>query len=680
MPFEDSRGQHSRVMKSQRPGIDEEDDDDEDDEGSSEKRSVKRAPRIRLVATVDPEDPEYSSEEKLKELEALYEQSFHDLEEGEIVRGRVLDVSATGVLVDVGFKSEGVISADEFPGIGDIKVGDEIEVFLEKMESQDGLVVLSKQRADFVKVWDRVKEAADAGTIVEGRLLRKIKGGVVADLYGVEAFLPGSQISIRQVHNLDDLFNQTLRFKIIKLNKRRRNIVISRRAVLEEEREKMKSELLTELEKGQVREGTVKNITDFGAFVDLGGIDGLLHITDMSWGRVSHPSEVVKIGERVKVKVLNFDRERERISLGMKQLQAYPWEGVEEKFPVNTRVKGKVVSITDYGAFIELEEGVEGLVHVSEMSWTRHVRHPSKIVNVGDAVEAVVLKVDKEHEKISLGMKQIEPDPWGTLDLKYPPGTRLKGKVRNLTNFGAFVEIEDGIDGLVHVSDMSWTKRVMHPSEVVKKGDEIDVVVLKIDRDDRRVSLGLKQTMADPWNEMTDHFPPDHQVKGIVRRLLDKGVVVDLGDEIEGFVPISQLGVDNLTKPGEMFKEGDEIPLSVMRVDSDQHRIVLSVRRHLELADEEQVREFHARFSQRHPVPATPAPAAPAPKPVEDAASAESKAKRKKKGKDGSVADQAEADAMEEAERIVAPTHEEAAAEAAAEAEAEDAEATETEG
>jgi len=609
---------------------------------------AKKLPRSRYEIALEREEPEYTDVER-QELEALYEKSFQDFEEGEIVRGRVLEITATEVLVDVGFKSEGVIPAEEFPSLEGIKPGDEIEVFLEKMENQDGLVVLSKQRADFVKVWDRVKEAADSGTVVEGRLLRKIKGGVVADLYGVEAFLPGSQISIRQVHNLDELFNQTLRFKIIKLNKRRRNIVVSRRAVLEEEREKMKKDLLTELEKGQIREGTVKNITDFGAFVDLGGIDGLLHITDMSWGRVSHPSEAVRIGERLKVKVLNFDRERERISLGLKQLQPYPWEGVVEKYPVGTRVRGKVVSITDYGAFVELEQGVEGLVHVSEMSWTRHVRHPSKVVNPGDEVEAVVLKVDKEHEKISLGMKQIEPDPWSTLDVKYPPGTRLKGKVRNLTNFGAFVEIEEGIDGLVHVSDMSWTKRVMHPSEVLKKGDEIEVVVLKIDRDERRVSLGLKHTMADPWAEMADHFPPDHQVKGTVKRLLDKGVVVDMGDEIEGFVPISQLGIENLTKPSDGFKIGDELPLTVIRVDADQHRIVLSARRYLEMADEAAAREFQANFGGRRGAEAVAEPEIEA-EPAPVAPSEPKSGKRKKKAKDGSAADQAEAEAMEAAE------------------------------
>ncbi|MGD8394063.1 MAG: 30S ribosomal protein S1 [Candidatus Eiseniibacteriota bacterium] len=563
---------------------------------STQSRTTTRsAPAGTLL--IDDED-DYSDDER-DALMSMYEESFGAVKEGEIVKGRVLRVGESEVMVDVGFKSEGVIAIDEFPEPEAIHAGDEIDVFLEKMENQDGLVVLSKQRADFVKVWDKVKDAADSGMVVEGRLLRKIKGGVVADLYGVEAFLPGSQISIRQVHNLDELFNQTLRFKIIKLNKRRRNIVISRRAVLEEEREKMKTQLLTELEKGQIREGTVKNITDFGAFVDLGGIDGLLHITDMSYGRVTHPSQVVKIGDTIKIKVLNFDRDRERISLGLKQLQPYPWENVDEKYPAGSRVQGRVVSITDYGAFVELEEGVEGLVHVSEMSWTRHVRHPSKVVSINDQVEAVVLKVDKEHEKISLGMKQVEPDPWETLDIKYPPGTRLVGKVRNLTNFGAFVEIEEGIDGLVHVSDMSWTKRVMHPSEIVKKGEDVEVVVLKIDKDERRVSLGIKQTVPSPWEEMTDHFPPDHLVKGRIKRLLDKGVVVDLGDEIEGFVPVSQLQLDIVDKPEEIFKEGDELPLAVMRVDPDQQRIVLSVKRAMDVQDTVALDEFNSTYGSR---------------------------------------------------------------------------------
>src|SRR5512140_1297217 len=463
------------------------------------------------------------------------------------------------VLVDIGFKSEGIIPLSEFADPSSIHVGDEIEVYLEKMENQDGLIVLSKQRADFVKVWDRVKEAAEKGEVVEGKLLRKIKGGVVVDLFGVEAFLPGSQIALRQVQNVDALLGQTLRFKIIKLNKRRRNIVVSRRVVLEEERATQKTAIMSELAKDQVRDGIVKNITDFGAFVDLGGIDGLLHITDMSWGRVSHPSEVVSIGDRITVKVLSFDPERERISLGLKQLTPYPWENVDQKYLPTQRVKGKVVSITDYGAFVELEKGVEGLIYISEMSWTRHVRHPSKVVSIGDEVECLILKVDKENEKISLSLKQVEPDPWDQLDQKYPIGTRIQGKVRNLTNFGAFVELEEGIDGLVHISDMSWTKRINHPSEILKKGDKIDVVVLAIDKDARRISLGLKQVSEDPWPTLAERYLPDMIVKGTVVRLLDRGVIVDLEDGLEGFIPLSQLGVEGLKKPSDSFKPGDTL-------------------------------------------------------------------------------------------------------------------------
>src|SRR5437867_11150722 len=420
-----------------------------------------RAPSMPTVPLNADEDDELSTEQ-MAEMFGQYEESLRSIGEGEIVRGTVLAIDEKEVLVDFGFKSEGVIPLAEFSDPSSIKVGDVVDVFLEKMENQDGLVVLSKQRADFVRVWDRVKEAHDTAQVVEGKLVRKIKGGVVVDLYGVEAFLPGSQIALRQVQNVDALLGQNVMVKIIKLDKRRRNIVVSRRAVLEEERDRMKASILKDLAKDQIREGVVKNITDFGALVDLGGIDGLLHITDMSWGRISHPSELAKIGDKVRVKVLNFDPEKERISLGLKQLDSYPWEGVDEKYKVGDRLKGKVVSITDYGAFIELEEGVEGLIHVSEMSWTRHVRHPSKVVNIGDIIDAVVLKVDAANEKISLGLKQVEPDPWLTLDQKYPPGMKVKGKVRNLTNFGAFVELEEGIDGLVHVSDMSWTKRVAH--------------------------------------------------------------------------------------------------------------------------------------------------------------------------------------------------------------------------
>src|SRR2546422_8144933 len=559
--------------------------------------AAPRAPATPPTPLNAEEDDELSPETRA-EMFGKYEESMRSIGEGEIVRGTVLAVDEKEVLVDVGFKSEGVISLAEFPDPSSIKVGAVIEVFLEKMENEDGLVVLSKQRADFVRVWDRVKEAHDLEQVVDGKLVRKIKGGVVVDLYGVEAFLPGSQIALRQVQNVDAMLGQTVSVKIIKLNKRRRNIVVSRRAVLEEERDRLKSSILKDLAKDQIREGQVKNITDFGAFVDLGGIDGLLHITDMSWGRVAHPSELVKIGDKVRVKVLNFDPEKERISLGLKQLDAYPWEGVEDKYKVGDRIKGKVVSITDYGAFVELEKGIEGLIHVSEMSWTRHVRHPSKVVNIGDIIDAVVLQVDKANEKISLGLKQTEPDPWLTLDQKYPPRMRVKGKVRNLTNFGAFVELEEGIDGLVHVSDMSWTKRVAHPSEVLKKGDTVDVVILSIDKEHRRISLGLKQVSEDPWPALAEKFPASMAVRGTINRLFDRGAIVDLGEGIEGFIPLSQLGIDDLKRPNDAFEVHEALTMKVTRVDVPNHRLVLSVKAWLAEPDDLSLAEATCKRNQ----------------------------------------------------------------------------------
>jgi small subunit ribosomal protein S1 len=572
----------------------------EDAETPAPARRDNGAPPSGVLMNLDEEDGDASSK---MEVVGLYLESMKSLQEGEIVHGTILRVDEKEVLVDIGFKSEGVIPIEEFADQDSIRVGDPIEVYLEKMENQDGLVVLSKQRADFVKVWDRVKDAADKSEVVNGRILRKIKGGAVVDLFGVEAFLPGSQIALRQMPNIDSLMGQTLQFRIIKLNKRRRNIVVSRRVVLEEERDRMKGEVLKDLQEGQIREGVVKNITDFGAFVDLGGIDGLLHITDMSWGRVSHPSEVVSIGDRVKVKVLSFDPERERISLGLKQLTPYPWENVDQKYQVGQRVKGKVVSITDYGAFVELEKGVEGLVHISEMSWTKHVRHPSKVVSIGDVIEAQVLKVDKENEKISLGLKQTEPDPWLTLDEKYPVGLVLNGKVRNLTNFGAFVELEEGIDGLVHISDMSWTRRVNHPSEVVKKGDKVEVKILAVDKENRRISLGLKQVEEDPWPTLAEEFRAGSQVTGVVTRLLDKGAIVELERGIEGFIPISQLGIESLKRPSDSFRPGDELMLKVTRVDPQNHRIVLSAKAFLSEQDEEALEAFRKKFSDRPPLP-----------------------------------------------------------------------------
>jgi small subunit ribosomal protein S1 len=562
-----------------------------------QEQEPRRPSRVKIINRDTDEEGE--NPEQIHQLVRMYEESLKNLEEGEILKGRIIRVDEKEVVVDIGFKSEGVIPIEEFSDVESIRVGDEVDVFLERMENQEGHVVLSKQRADFVKVWDRVKEAAEKGEVVEGRIARKIKGGFVVDLFGVEAFLPGSQVALRPSHSVEGLMGQTLRFKIIKLNKRRRNIVVSRRLVLEEERASAKESILKELEVGQIREGFVKNITDFGAFVDLGGIDGLLHITDMSWGRVKHPSEVVKVGDRIKVKVLSFDPERERISLGLKQLTEYPWARVDEKYPVGTKVKGKVVSLTDYGAFVELEKGVEGLIHVSEMSWTKHVRHPSKILQEGQEVECMVLKVDKENEKISLGLKQVEPDPWLTLDEKYPINSIVEGKVRNLTNFGAFVELEEGIDGLVHISDMSWTRRVGHPSEVVKKGQTVKVRVLAIDKVARRISLGLKQVEEDPWPQIIETYGPGTVTKVNVSKVTDKGLVVTVGDEIEGFIPVGHLGLERVKDPADHFREGDELEAKVLRVDSVNHRILLSVKAYLEDQEKEALEAFRAKYGKK---------------------------------------------------------------------------------
>ena len=575
------------------------------DDEEEERRPKKRTPAAQVkpfnFEFDDPDAQALTRDDFLKQV-LEYDETLRDFGEGEIVKGTIVGIGPVEVLMDIGFKSEGAIPVAEFDNPAELAVGQSFEVYLEKMENQDGLIVLSKTRADFLKVWDRIKAAYDSTETVKGTVDRRIKGGLVVKLYGVDAFLPGSQVALRQVPNLDALIGQELEFRIIKLNKRRRNIVVSRRVVLEEERTKQKTKIIAELEKAQIRRGTVKNITDFGAFVDLGGIDGLLHLTDLSWGRVAHPSEVVSIGQELEVKVLDFDRDRERISLGLKQLQPYPWKEVAEKYPVGTRVKGKVVSITDYGAFVELERGVEGLIHISEMSWTKHVRHPSKIVSVGNDIEVMVLKIDPENEKISLGLKQTEPDPWETLAEKYPPGTLLEGKVRNLTNFGAFVEIEEGIDGLVHISDMSWTKRVRHPSEVVKKGDLVRVKVLEVNRESRRISLGIKQTMDDPWDDLAREYIVGTVLEGTTERLLDRGIVVELRSGVEGFVPVSHLLPEDIKKPAEYFGVGERIPLKVIKMDPANRRIVLSVRAYMEDATAEDLAAFNAKFGTRRPI------------------------------------------------------------------------------
>ena len=538
-----------------------------------QKEEKKEVTRLNVS---ELEEKEYSADEFENHLK-MYEKTMGEIKEGEIIKGKVMGVTKDDVIVDVGFKSEGIIPIAEFPQPVNIKVGDEIEVFLEEIEDQDGQLILSKQKADFMRVWDKIKEAHDAGTLLQGKIAKRIKGGMVVDLLGVDAFLPGSQIALRQVPDFDALVGQTMRLKVIKLNKLRRNIVVSRRVVLEEERESQKAKLLSEIEPGQVREGLVKNITDFGVFIDLGGVDGLLHITDMSWGRISHPSELVALGDKINVKILDFDKSSGRVSLGLKQLTPYPWENIEIKYPVGKRIRGKVVSITDYGAFVELEKGVEGLIHISEMSWTRHIKHPSRVVAIGDIVDAVVLSVDKDNEKISLGIKQIEPDPWESIEQRYPVGSKVLGKVRNLTAFGVFIELEEGIDGLIHISDLSWTKRIQHPSEMVRKGERIEVVVQHIDKENRRISLGHKQLKPDPWPQLSRKYRVGSETEGKVIKLLDKGALVKLEEDLEGFVPIDHLGKPELTKPQEAFAIGDMLPLRVLEFDRPQRKLILSV-------------------------------------------------------------------------------------------------------
>lgn len=533
---------------------------------------------IDLDLDADPRDDSQHDQAEYAELYALYEDTLSRITEGEIVSAQVIGKTETDMILDVGFKSEGAVPLEEFADPDEVQMGDSVDVLLESLEDEEGVVVLSKKKADFLRVWEKIKDAFDNNRPVQGRIKRKIKGGVTVDLMGVDAFLPGSQIALRRVPNVDDLLGDEYDFKILKLNKRRRNIVVSRRVLLEEERAGKREELKKELSVGDVRPGIVKNITDFGAFIDLGGMDGLLHITDMSWGRIGHPSEVCEIGQSLEIKILDIDWDRERISLGLKQLQEYPWKNVAEKYPVGTRVLGRVVSITNYGAFVELERGIEGLVHISEMSWTRNVRHPSQLVGINDKVECVVLRVDEEAQKISLGMKQVEEDPWLALPAQYPPGTKIRGLVRNLTSFGAFVEVEAGIDGLVHISDMSWTRRVQHPAEVLRKGEEVDVVVLSIDPDQKRISLGLKQVQEDPWYQLAQAYQPGREVAGSITRLLEKGVVVDLGSDLEGFVPISQLGVEApVTEPADHFDEGHRLELRVLETDPINRRIVLAV-------------------------------------------------------------------------------------------------------
>ncbi|MBI2618842.1 MAG: 30S ribosomal protein S1 [Ignavibacteriales bacterium] len=528
-------------------------------------------------ATKDLEEREYSDAE-FKELSKLYESTLSSISEGEIVRGKIAHVGDSHVMIDIGFKSEGAIAIAEFPNLKELKVGDEVEVFLESVENKDGQLILSRKRADFMRVWERVVKAFETGEVLKGRCVRRTKGGIVVDLLGIDAFLPGSQIDVRPVRDFDAFIGREMEFRVVKVNHPSENVVVSHKVLVEEELAGQRKAILESLEKGQILEGHVKAITDFGVFVDLGGVDGLVHITDLSWGRVNHPSEVVKLDQTINVVVLDFDQEKKRISLGFKQLLPHPWENIELKYPVGTKVKGKVVSLTDYGAFVEIEKGIEGLIHISEMSWTQHVKHPSQMVSMGQFVDAVILSLDKEGKKISLGMKQLEPDPWNSLLEKYPVGSKHTGTVRNLTNFGVFVELEEGVDGLVHISDLSWTKKIRHPGEVVKKGDKIDVVILNVDVDQRRISLGHKQIQGNPWDAFEESYKAGTEIEGSkIVRIIEKGVIVELPMGVDGFVPLSQISQTPVKNITESFKVGDTLPLKVIEFDKDSKKIVLSV-------------------------------------------------------------------------------------------------------
>ena len=531
----------------------------------------------------------------MEDFAALVAQFDHaEVRDGEIVQGTILKIEKDWVLVDIGYKSEGQVPLHEFldlEGKLTVKVGDKVQVYVEARENKEGLVELSREKAEKLKIWDEISAAAERDGVVEGVVLSRVKGGLTVDI-GVKAFLPGSQIDLRPVRGLDRYIGQKLRFKVIKFNRRRGNIVLSRRALLEKEREEMKSKTLATLAVGQVLDGNVMNITEYGCFVDLGGIDGLLHITDMSWGRINHPSEMVQVGDKVKVKVLKFDPTTERVSLGMKQISEDPWIRAGDRYNVDDRVKGKVVSLADYGAFIELEAGIEGLIHVSEMSWTKKVKHPSKVLNVGDDVEAVVLQVDARNKRIALGLKQTEINPWNLLREKYPVGVHVTGKVRSVTSFGIFVGVEDGIDGLIHLQDISWSRKIKNPADMFKKGDEVEAVVLHIDPDKERFALGIKQLGIDPWEKVHDKYPIGSIVTGVVSKVLDFGAIVELEDEVEGLVHVSEIRTEKVDNVAKVLKAGDPITAMVINLIPEERKLGLSMRRYNEAQESGDYQEY----------------------------------------------------------------------------------------
>ncbi len=549
------------------------------------------------------EDPEKQEDQGPPKEEAapegnnfleLYEESLRTIQEGEVVRGEIVQIDKEYVLVDIGYKSEGQIPIHEFQdenGNITAKVGEKVDVLLERKEDEEGIIILSKEKAAKIKVWDQIREIYERDGTIKGVIKSRVKGGLSVDV-GLPAFLPGSQVDLRPVRDMDSLVGTEHEFKIVKYNKRRGNIVLSRRAILEAERMALREKTLEKLEDGAVLEGTVKNVTDYGIFVDLGGIDGLVHITDLSWGRVSHPSQLYQIGDKITVKVLHFDREKERVSLGVKQLTPDPWLNADQKYPVGTKITGRVVSLTDYGAFVEVEPGVEGLIHISEMSWTRKIRHPSQLLKVGDIVDAMVLNIDVERKRISLGMKQVEPNPWDVIAEKYPVGTTIEGKIKNITDFGIFIGIDEGIDGLVHISDISWTKRIKHPSEIYKKGQEVQAIVLKIDKENERFSLGIKQLTPDPWTEIPEKYKPGTRVTGTVTNITDFGIFVELEEGIEGLIHVSEVPKDKRGSALSKFQVDDVIQAQVISVSPQEKKIGLSLRKLEEASDKDAYKSY----------------------------------------------------------------------------------------
>ncbi|MBN2018512.1 MAG: 30S ribosomal protein S1 [Candidatus Cloacimonetes bacterium] len=570
--------------------------EEDKEEQVKEKTETPKPEAPKKRATKAKKEKEDKNEEmtSLENQIKMYEETMETVRSGNIVEGNIIRVDQTEVLVDIGFKAEGVVPLTEFEPDEEINVGDKVSVYIVNREGKNGRPFLSKKRADIQKTWAELEEKSSSNDVVQGTVLKRVKGGLIVDVSGINTFLPASQVSTKTLPNLDHFVGKELDFRIINYNRDKENIVISRKIVIEEEVEKKKEDLMEKLQVDAEIDGVVKNIMEYGVFVDLGGIDGLLHISDMSWGHITHPSEMLNIGDKIKVKVLDFNKDNEKVSLGLKQLVPHPWKNIEIKYPEGSKVEGKVTNITNYGAFVELEKGVEGLIHVSEMSWTKQITHPKQMLKVEDAVNAIVLNVDKDEHRISLGLKQVEPNPWLTIGVTHPVGSTVTGKIKNITNFGAFMEVEKDIDGLIHISDLSWTKRIMHPSEVLKKGQEVTAVVLSIDKVMQRIALGLKQLQDDPWENIEEKFPINSEHEIEVIKIIPKGALVlaDKESEIEGFIPTSHLGIPGLEEPELAFDHNEIIPVKVIEADKENRRLIFSVKTYFFGRDEEEVNTF----------------------------------------------------------------------------------------